>query len=284
VNEAPPPLADCGILYIATGRRHLDEMLVSARSVRRHMPGLPIVLYTDQQDLPAGVFDEIRRIENPRHSFMDKIAPLCDTPFERTVFLDTDTLVCAPIPDLFEILDRVELALAHAPYRNDAAFSTPNCFVELNTGVLAYRRTPQMVALFQGWLRIYENEVAATGRMESDQHAFREALYRSPAPFYVLPPEYNLRTVMPAFVGRARVRIIHGRGPDMHEFERWVNASRHIRLFFPSALQLTSEHFGILSRPGRWVAGAIHACVAPFVLAERVLRPLKRRLFALFGK
>lgn len=284
MNEPLPPRADCGILYIATGRRHLDEMLVSARSVRRHMPGLPIVLYTDQENLPAGVFDEIRRIGNPRHSFMDKIAPLCETPFERTVFLDTDTLVCAPIPDLFEILDRVDLALAHAPYRSDAAFSTPNCFVELNTGVLAYRRTPQMVALFQDWLRIYEEEVAATGRMESDQHAFREALYRSPVPFYVLPPEYNLRTVMPAAVGRSRVRIIHGRGPDMHELERWVNASRHIRLFFPSALQLTPEHFGILSRPGRWMVGAIHACVAPFVIAERVLRTIKRRLLASSGK
>jgi hypothetical protein len=266
-----------GILYIATGRRHLGEMLISARSVRRHMPGVPIVVYTDQQDLPADVFDEVRPISDPRHSFIDKIAPLCDTPFERTIFLDTDTLACAPFTDLFEILDRFDLALAHAPYRHDRPFVTPNCFAELNTGVLAYRRTPEMVSLFQDWLRLYQKEVAETGRMDSDQPAFREALYRSPVSPYILPTEYNLRTVMPAAVGRCTVRIIHGRGPDMAELERWVNASHGIRLFLPSALQLTGRHFAILSRPGRIVGAMIHALAAPFVWAEQILRGVKRR-------
>ncbi len=56
-----------GILYIATGRRHLGEMLISARSVRRHMPGVSIILYTDQSDLPTDVFDEVRVIRDPRH-------------------------------------------------------------------------------------------------------------------------------------------------------------------------------------------------------------------------
>ncbi|HEY8899988.1 MAG TPA: hypothetical protein VIM61_06215 [Chthoniobacterales bacterium] len=273
-----------GVLYIATGRRHVGEMLVSARSVRRHMPGVPIIVYTDQADLPADVFDEVRPIANPRHSFIDKIAPLCDTPFERTIFLDTDTYLCAPVPDLFEILDRVDLALAHAPYRHDRPFVTPNCFPELNTGVLAYRRSPEMNALFEDWLRLYEKEVAETGKMDSDQPAFREALYRSPLTFSVLPPEYNLRTVMPAAVGRCSVRIIHGRGPKMEELERWVNASHGIRMFYPSALQLTARHFGILSAPGRWVGGLIHAAVSPFVLAEQVLRFVKRRIFSSAGR
>jgi hypothetical protein len=273
-----------GVLYIATGRRHLGEMLVSARSVRRHLPGVPIVLYTDQADLPAGVFDEVRRLDQPRHSFIDKIAPLCETPFERTLFLDTDTLVCAPIFDVFEILDRADVALAHAPYRHDRPFVTPNCFPELNTGVLAYRRTPEMIAMFRDWLRLYEKEVAETGRMDSDQPAFREALYRAPISFSVLPPEYNLRTVMPAAVGRCAVRIIHGRGPDMQELERWVNASHRIRLFLPSALQLTAGHFAILSRPGRFVGGLIHAVVAPFVWTERILRFVKRGIFSRSGK
>lgn len=267
-----------GILYVATGRRYLGETLISARSVRRRLPGVPILLYTDQTDLPAGVFDEVRRLENPRHGFIDKIAPLCNTPFERTVFLDTDTLACAPFDDLFTLLDRFDLAVAHAPFRHDRPFVTPNCFAELNTGVVAYRRTPEMTALFREWLRVYEAEVAATGRMDSDQPAFRDALYRSRIPFYVLPPEYNLRTVMPAAVGRCQVRIIHGRGPDMAALERWVNASRSIRLFLPSALQLTPAHFSILSRPGRIVAALLHAVVAPFVWTERVLRPIKRRL------
>jgi hypothetical protein len=271
--------SDIGFLYIATGPRHVGEMLASARSVRKHMPGVRIAVYTDQSNLPADVFDEVRRIENPRHSFIDKIAPLCETPFERTIFLDTDTIACAPFHDLFEILDRFDLAVAHAPFRHDRPFVTPNCFAEVNTGVMAYRRGEAVTALLQDWLRLYEKEVAETGCMDSDQPAFREALYRSPVSLYVLPTEYNLRTVMPVAVGRCKVRIIHGRGPDMAAVERWVNASKSIRLFLPSVLQLSPRHFSILSTPGRIVAGLIHTCVMPFVLAEEWLRPIKRRFF-----
>lgn len=270
-----------GVVYIATGPRHLDEMLISAKSVRRHMPDVPIVLFTDQSSVPAGVFTEIRVIENPRHSFIDKIAPLRDTPFERTLFLDTDTLVCAPVEDLFEILDRFELAVSRAPLRHDRPFSTPNCFTEVNTGVMAYRKTSAVDALFADWLRVYEREVAETGRMDSDQPAFRDALFRSPASFYVLPQEYNLRTVMPAAVGRCTVRIIHGRAPDMEQLARWVNESHRIRLFLPTALQMTRGHFAILSRPGRLVTGLLSICVTPFVIAERMLRYVKRRVLRL---
>ena len=266
----------CGVIYVATGRRHLAEMLVSAQSVRRHMPETPIFLYTDQADLPAGVFSEVRAIENPRHSFIDKIAPLRETPFDRTLFLDTDTFLAAPVRDLFEVLDRCDLAVSHAPFRHDRPFATPNCFAELNTGVMAYRRTPGVDALLADWLRLYEKEVAETGKMDSDQPAFREALYRSTVPFYVLPSEYNLRTVMPAAAGRCQVRILHGRAPSMEELERRVNASRSIRLFLPDALQLTARHFVILSPVGRVVAALISACVSPFVFAERLLRGLRR--------
>ena len=85
---------------------------------------------------------------------------------------------------------------------------------------------------------------------------------------------------MPATVGRCAVRIIHGRGPDMEALERWVNASHRIRVFLPSALQLTAEHFAILSGPGRFVGAVIHATMAPFVWAERVLRSVKRGIFS----
>jgi len=268
-----------GILYVATGARHLEEMLYSARSAKRHLPEVPIVLYTDQAGLPQGLFAEIRRLGNPRHSFMDKIAPLRETPFERTLFLDTDTIVCRPVEDLFELLDRVELAVAHAPLRHDRPFSTPNCFVELNTGVMAYRKTAAVDALYVDWLRTYEKEVVQTGRMDSDQPAFREAIYRSPVNFYVLTAEYNLRTVMPAAVGRGAVRIIHGRAPNLRVLEQWVNASSGIRLFLPDVLQLTGAHFGILSGPGRWVSRALALLVGPLVKAEEVLRPIKRAIF-----
>lgn len=268
-----------GFIYIATGRRHLNEMLESVESLRRHMPGYPVILFTDQAGLPEGAFDEIRPLLNPKHSFIDKIAPLCDSPFEKTVFLDTDTRICAPIQDLFELLDRFEIAVSHAPFRHDRAFTTPTCFAELNTGVIAYRSTPAVIELFRNWLITYEREVMETGKLDSDQPAFREAIYQSPVALYVLPSEYNLRTVMPAAVGRCTVRILHGRAPSMASLESQINASRRIRVILPDLAHLDRRHFRILSGPGNFLSGLFHGCVAPWALAKETLRVWKRQIF-----
>ena len=278
---AASPTQPRGVIYVATGRRHLDEMIQSARSLRRHMPGLPVLLYTDQKEIPDGVFDVIRLMENPCHSFIDKIAPLCDSPFDRTLFLDTDTLVCAPINDLFDVLERFDLAVTHAPFRHDRPFSTPTCFAELNTGVIAYRNTEAVRAMFRLWLAIYQKEVADTGKMDSDQPAFRAALYQSPevAP-YVLPSEYNLRTVMPAAIGRGKVRIIHGRASDMDAVADHINSSGKIRVFVPDIWHLVSSHFGVLGTGGKLLSKIVDCLLRPWIFLETHLRPIKRRLIS----
>ncbi len=270
-----------GVVYVATGRRHLDEMVQSVSSLRKHMPRLPVLLYTDQKEIPRGVFDAIRTIENPCHSFMDKIAPLCDSPFDCTLFLDTDTLVCAPIDDLFDVLERFDLAVTHAPFRHDRPFSTPICFAELNTGVIAYRNTESVRTMFRLWLAIYEKEVADTGKMDSDQPAFRAALYQSSdvAP-YVLPTEYNLRTVMPAAIGRGKVRIIHGRASDLDAVADRINASGKIRVFVPDIWHLVSAHFGVLGTGGRFLSKVLDCLIRPWIFLEAHLRPIKRRLIS----
>lgn len=274
-------LAECGVIYVATGRRHLDEMIQSAQSLRDHMPGLPVVLFTDQSDIPSRVFDEIRMLENPRHSFVDKIAPLCESPFEKTLFLDTDTLLCAPVNDLFELLDRFDLAVTHAPFRHDRPFSTPTCFAELNTGVMVYRNTPSVREMFQRWLKLYAREVEETGKLDSDQPAFRAAVYQSPeVSLYVLPSEYNLRTVMPAAVGRGVVRILHGRATDMHAVATKVNASRKIRVFLPDVWYLIGDHFSIIGPGGTLIAHLCGVIIRPWIWLERVLRPIKRKMFS----
>lgn len=264
-----------GILYIAAGPRHFGEMLQSAQSVRRCHPELPMALITDQPPPQLNLFDEILPLENPRYSFIDKIAPLARSPFERTVFLDTDTLVCHPIDDLFELLEKFEFAVSHAPLRHDRPFVTPNCFTELNTGVIAYRKTPGVLRLLEEWLRLYEEEVAATGKMDSDQPAFRQALWESDIRFYLLAPDYNLRTVMPAASGRGHVRILHGRAPDMQRVARWVNSKGSIRVFLPDLRHLDRKHFQILTPSGQVLNHAVSVVTGAIDWAEKTWWKLK---------
>ncbi|CAN5787567.1 hypothetical protein BH09VER1_BH09VER1_18480 [soil metagenome] len=263
-----------GILYVATGDRFVAEARLSALSAKQHMPDLPTLLYTDRP-VPAGSpFDEVRRLESPRHFFVDKVAPLAESPFERTLFLDTDTFVCAPVYDLFTLLDRYDLALAHAPLRHDRPFTTPTCFAELNTGVIAYRPNRSVKDLIARWASIYEEEVARSGPV-SDQAAFRQAAYESAAKLYILPSEYNLRTVMPAATGRGTVKIIHGRAPDLSRLADRLNRSRAIRVFLPSLRDLDPANFIILTAPGRLLGGIF----AIGTRTWRLLETLKRRLF-----
>ncbi len=268
----------CGVLYVATGTRHLVEAVRSAQSLRKHMPHIPIILYTDQVNVTFRTFTEIRKIERPLHSFGDKILPLKETPFERTLFLDTDTYICAPIQDLFDVLDRFDLAASHAPYRPARPSVIPDCFCELNSGVIAYRMRPETVRFFDKWFQLYQAFVEATG-MTEDQPVFRRALYESSIGVYILPPEYNLRTIMPGFSGRGSVKILHGRGVPMQQLENWINGSRNIRVFLSSPRQLTREHLEILSPNGRYITAFLTTFIRPLVKVESILRPWKRRFF-----
>jgi hypothetical protein len=77
------------------------------------------------------------------------------------------------------------------------------------------------------------------------------ALYHSSLRLLILPPEYNLRTILPGAIGRGPVRVIHGRQKDMTALEKLLNSSHSPRVFFTQLGELRSKHFQIISAPGR---------------------------------
>lgn len=184
---------DCGVLYVARGAGYLDLAMASAESLRRYAPDLPIDLFTDQP-APCGPFDRVRPI--PDSGTRDKIACMAETRFARTLFLDCDTLVLNPLGDLFELLERFDLAVCHDVRRTGPLIrqgwrvQTPYAFPQMNTGVMLYRRSPAMLAFLADWAAAYAE--AGIGR---DQPTFRDLLWMSDLRFYVLPEEFNLRRV-----------------------------------------------------------------------------------------
>lgn len=223
-----------GVLYVATGKRYLEEALRSAKTVRHHMPKTPIALFTDGESRPPdGFFDQLFTIEAPHRSTADKIRCMASSPFERTLFLDTDTRITQPVNELFEILNRFDLACCHGPWRT-CGIEMPECpdaFPELNTGVVAYRGLPEVVEVFCRWEKLHAEIQSDLKRPIHDQPAFRRAVYESSLQLYVLPPEYNLRTPFPWFAGgNAQVKILHGRGPTLHRARQAVNQGRQPRI------------------------------------------------------
>lgn len=269
-----------GVVYIATGPRFVEEAKTSLRSLRMHHPEWPVVLFTDGEgDFCGDGFSDVRRIENPEHSFADKIGPLGASPFEKTLFLDTDTHVCAPLDDLISLLGRVDLAAAHAPMRVTwPQPGIPDAFPEINSGVLAWRKSEGTDAFFAAWERLYREHVATTGQKD-DQPALRRALFESNLRLGILPPEYNFRTVLPSFAGRGPVKIIHGRHGDMASIERLVNRSRGCRVVLPGDREWTPGRLVVLSGGIRLLALPVQALAAGWFRLKGVLTGFRRRFF-----
>ena len=223
------------------------------------------------------VFDDVRKIEHPSFSFADKIKPLFESPFEQSIFLDTDTHVCVPLDDVFALLALVDIAAAHAPMR--VTWPQPDisdAFPEVNSGVLAWRKSYNSDMLFGEWERLYHLHVASTGQTD-DQPALRRALFESGIRMAILPPEYNFRTVMPSFAGRGKVKIIHGRHADIAAVERRINRSQGCRVVLPGGREFAFDRLVVLSGGSRFLLMPFQWLVGQWFRIQTTLTKIKRR-------
>ncbi len=186
---------DRGVIYVATGPDYRALAEASARSLKAVESALPVDLFTDAPEEAApGLFDRVHGIAKPHPR--SKLDCMGQTRFERTLFLDADTLVLAPLGDLFDVLDRFDLALAHDMrratdlIRESAGAPTPYAFPQLNSGVMLYRRSPGMLSFLAEWARRF-----AESGGSRDQPVLKAMLWESELRFWVLPPEFNLRRV-----------------------------------------------------------------------------------------
>jgi hypothetical protein len=227
-NSAP----SFGVLYATAGEKHTHEAVQSAESVRRLMPEIPIVIWTDRPDLlPDGLFQKIHRLDHPTFTTMDRMLPMLNTPFEKTLYLDSDTLLLEPVEELASVLDRCEIAYTQAPrrrccFRAGCGFdpTIPEWFVQPGAGVILYRLTDTIKRVLADWAKLSHAGLKNEPKNCGDQPSLWRALYHSTAKMIVLPPEYNYRTVCPSFAGQNyKVKILHGRGRNLDRARRFVN-------------------------------------------------------------
>lgn len=234
-------MSDCGLIYTATGSKYVAEAIISAQSFKRQMPETPITLFTD--DTSAGsntCFDQFNVIPAPEHGPADKFYALRNSPYEKTVFIDTDTWCAEQCSELFRLLDRFELAAAHAPVRamNFVPKGVPRCFPELNTGVIAFQQCEGVRTMFDQWEQIYF-DLRKRKDIKRDQLSFRRALYFSEVNLTILPPEYNLRPIFSYFVGgMAPVKIIHARGGDLRRAREIIESKNSDIGIYPYVVEV----------------------------------------------
>ena len=234
-----------GILYVATGKIYIEEAIRAALSCKR-FNNYPIALVTDSNEylLPNGLFDQVI-IKGANYSYRDKLL-IRYSPFEHTIFMDTDTYVCDNLDDLFRILDFREFAIHQADEGYE--FQMPevsNAMPEFNTGVIAYKLTPNVEKLIDAW----ETSFETNSNIITDQYHLRKTLYESEVKFAIFSSAYNFIVSYPNFVIQ-KVKILHGRPfTDLITIANDINNIRHRdawrRMYYP----YNKTHFTLYQNP-----------------------------------
>jgi hypothetical protein len=255
----------CGVLYVASGADYVDLAIQSARSLREHEPEIAIDLVTDlPENLPAGLFDRVTARYDMHER--EKLRAMPVSRFERTLYVDSDTLFVAPLGDLFDILDRFDCALCHdvrrdwSLIRQGRDHATPYAFPQHNSGVFLYRRSPVMLAFLREWAERFFADDAVL----RDQIILKDMLWESDLRYYVLPPEFNLRrvTVLDAWEPLDAVpTIVHshrfqdhmrGRGARIATLEALLEAERAaLKAEWRGDLPEAAERWAELRNPQR---------------------------------
>tara|TARA_B100001093_G_C26813225_1_gene1008455 strand:+ start:399 stop:1121 length:723 start_codon:yes stop_codon:yes gene_type:complete len=162
-----------GVIYSCVGGiRFLQEAIESAKSVKKLSPSLKISLFHGYSSIELkkkdlSVFDDIKKIviddnlpsrfSGNMKGFLSKLSAIKNTPYDNTLFLDTDTILCKPIHSLFKLLDKFDIAIAPGPMTQrptndaDVLSELPMEFPELNTGVILYRNNQKMKLFIREW-------------------------------------------------------------------------------------------------------------------------------------
>lgn len=224
----------CGVIYVATGDRFVREAEQSLATLRTTNPNIPAMLLTGEEISTKDLWDEVQ-VDTALKSLRNRAKLSMDrAPWERCLFLDTDTRVCGDLSEGFALLDRFDVAGQHGygGHHYEVA-GIPTSFPEVNSGVLFWRKSERTNALFARWRELYDSLDQSHETRTWDQKSLRVALWESAVQFVDLPSIYNAMPYFPYVLERKLV-IAHGRNMrNLEKFEDKVGNTDKLRAYVP---------------------------------------------------
>lgn len=195
-------VAEKGYFYIAYGEAFTKEALLSIESLRR-FTDLPIAVYTDQKDLVESKAENLKINlvgEIVANHLRAKVDYMDQSPFLKTIFLDTDTVIVRNCDDMFDLLDRFDIAIVNDYARKRKKYSDivpeygeiPYAFSEANSGVIAFNSSTRTNTFLKMWKEYFYQYFRETNGW--DQISFRISLWKSNVRIHHMPFEYNVRS------------------------------------------------------------------------------------------
>ncbi len=216
-----------GFLFIATGKKYIQEAVTSAKRIRQIGCKTPITLVCDSKPNDEGIFDDIRvePVNINEAGFMYKARQLASImPYDRTFFLDSDTYMIEDCSELFQLLDFFDVCMTHCPVDMYKVYDSGGQIVKgcypYNSGVMVYKRNEKTQQLFNRLLQVFTEH---NHLYWNDQIALMEAILYTDVRIYVLQSIYNFRTPYVQSFPGLKVKIIHGRVKNFEKTAKAIN-------------------------------------------------------------
>ena len=239
--------------WITSGGRFADEASFSAHQVAKHMPDIPRIHFTTNVnflDERFVTFTMAKKYDvwylQSTWMMTEALKIMQDKGYRSVVYMDTDTYMIEPVYELFDLPRTFDISGAHAPGRKTCAHMEDRLpsglFPEINIGVNPMF-APTALGLWHTALEAYErweDEYNKDQDDGNDQGPLRDAMIshlinNENFRMYIMPPEYNCRFILPCFLN-GRVKILHGRNPDLAKIVADINAREGMRLWRPYQL------------------------------------------------
>ena len=161
------------------------EFLVSYKSLKEAIPNCNVTLYTNIGfDNTYGI-DNIICDENAPKSHIAKAEALLRSPYDKTIFLDTDIMIHRKIINgLFKVLDEFDFTCCYGNF-----WSKGQLFPDFNTGLIGVKKNDFTTREIKNWIIDFNKN-----DMESDQKHFREIFMRNKNKFHILPNYFMYRS------------------------------------------------------------------------------------------
>lgn len=198
-------MSNRGVLYVCWGQGVERELQASIRSVQ------------ENTCLPYHVV----RLTDAKHHAA-KTAMYEASPFDVTLFLDTDTVALADLSLGFRLAERFDIAVSLAP----ACFAdrwpiNDEETIEYNTGVLFFRKCKKNRAFFAAWGQ------NAEAFPYSDQASFAKTVVECGISPAALPPNFNYRGSMAARPVFGQIKVWHSREEIPINIREWNSQTEY---------------------------------------------------------
>ena len=252
-----------GFVTILTGIYALQDCIHFLASVR-NIYADPIVVLLDQ--VPWIVhpllraFGNVQLIPAPSHlnpvlaSRRAKLALYDLSPFDYTLYLDSDICLLEPIDDVFKALEHRDLivtkdvqpAIPQArnlvrngyeilPTLQRLGFPLDDASIQYNGGFMAFSRSANVAQFFQSFCRYFGIVVRHPNELKlKDQGALAAAIATTPLNLGILPPTYNFMDKWKQAYRldpEVSIKVLHATYPYRPQYAKDRTRTLYTRLF-----------------------------------------------------